>query len=157
MKRREFFTTAAGIGAGSMLAGTAGTAMAKERPAEKVLQVYKCRVCDTIVEILHPGKASLDHCGKPMKLLTEKTIDTGYEKHVPVVKKVEGGYKVTVGSVPHPMTDAHFIPAIQLISEDSVQTKALKPGSKPEAVFCTNAEKVFARAYCNLHGLWKSK
>jgi superoxide reductase len=38
-----------------------------------------------------------------------------------------------------------------------VQRKHLKPGEKPEAVFMCKAEKIEAREYCNLHGLWKAK
>ena len=46
---------------------------------------------------------------------------------------------------------------IQLIADDRVYCKILKPGEKPEATFQIDAKKVTARAYCNLHGLWKSK
>jgi len=158
MKRRDFFA-AAGLGAGSVLAVTAAPIVAadEERPPEKILQLYKCMRCGTIVQIMHPGKPTLVHCGVPMKLLVEKTQDTGYEKHVPVIEKIDRGYKVKVGSVPHPMEEAHYITVIQLITKDRVQTKALEPGEKPEAVFLTDAEEVFARAYCNLHGLWKGE
>jgi superoxide reductase len=31
----------------------------------------------------------------------------------------------------------------------------LKPGEAPEASFNIQAEKIVAREYCNLHGLWK--
>ncbi|MFQ5842668.1 MAG: desulfoferrodoxin family protein, partial [Thermodesulfobacteriota bacterium] len=30
-----------------------------------------------------------------------------------------------------------------------------KPGGSPEATFDIKAEKITAREYCNLHGLWK--
>ena len=157
MKRRDFFTVTAGIGAGSMVAGATRTAMAEDRPAEEPLQVYKCKVCGTIVQIFKPGTPSLVHCGQPMELLVEKTEEEGREKHVPVIEKIDGGYRVKVGSVAHPMTKAHHILGIQLIGEDRVYSKALKPGDKPEATFMTDAKEVTARAYCNLHGLWKGK
>jgi superoxide reductase len=32
----------------------------------------------------------------------------------------------------------------------------LAPGGVPEATFQVKGEKVTAREYCNLHGLWKS-
>ena len=92
-----------------------------------------------------------------MELLVEKTEDKGKEKHVPVIEKIDGGYKVKVGSVAHPMTDSHMIAGIQLISEGRICSKALEPGDKPEAVFMTDATEVTARAYCNLHGLWKGE
>jgi len=157
MRRREFFATATGIGAGSLLAGAAGPAMAQDRPAEQPLQIYKCRVCDTIVEILQPGRPSLVHCKQPMELLVEKTEDKGKEKHVPVIEKIDGGYKVKVGSIAHPMTEGHYIQAIQLVGDGKVYLQVLEPGQKPEAVFRMDAQEVTARAYCNLHGLWKSK
>ncbi len=157
MKRRDFLTVAAGIGAGSMVADATQPAMAEDRPAEKSLQVYKCKVCGTIVQVLKPGKPSLVHCGQPMELLVEKTEGEGREKHAPVIEKIDGGYKVKVGSVAHPMTESHSILGIELVGDDCVCLKALKPGDKPEAVFMTDAKEVTARAYCNLHGLWKSK
>lgn len=156
MKRRDFFTVAASVGAGSIVAGTAGSAVAADRPEEAPLQIYKCKKCNTIVQIMEPGRPSLQHCGQPMELLVEKTEDKGSEKHVPVIEKIDGGYRVKVGSTAHPMTDSHLIVGIQLISEDGVCSKGLKAGDKPEAVFMTDATEVTARAYCNLHGLWKS-
>ena len=67
------------------------------------LQVYKCEVCGNIVEVLHTGVGELVCCNQPMKLMEAKTEDQGKEKHVPVIEKTEKGFKVKVGSVPHPM------------------------------------------------------
>jgi len=131
--------------------------MAKEKAAEKRLQVYKCTECSTIVEIIAPGNPSLVHCGEPMELLKEQTAVPAENKHVPVIEKVEGGYKVTVGSTPHPMTKGHYIAWIELIADGRIYRQFLKPGDKPEATFCVEAKKVAAREYCNLHGLWKDK
>ena len=39
---------------------------------------------------------------------------------------------------------------------DEAYREFLQPGQKPEAEFCVQAEKVTARDYCNLHGLWKA-
>ena len=84
--------------------------------AEK-LQIYKCNVCGNIIEVLHGGIGELVCCGKPMELLDEKTADTGKEKHVPVIEKIDGGYKVKVGSVPHPMEENHYIEWIELLAD----------------------------------------
>jgi len=88
----------------------------------------------------------------------ENTVDAAVEKHVPVVEKIEGGYKVKIGSAPHPMTNEHYIQWIELTSDDDmfVQRQMLTPDSAPEATFKTDAAKVVAREYCNLHGLWKN-
>ena len=119
-------------------------------------ELYKCEICGNIVEILHTGATALVCCGQEMKLLVENTTDAATEKHVPVIEKIEGGYKITIGEVEHPMTEDHYIEWIQLLMENEVYTKFLKPGEKPEAVFMTNAVKVTAREYCNLHGNWKN-
>ncbi len=157
MKRRDFFTAAAGIGAGTVLAGAAAPAGAAEKTPEKRGQVYKCSVCGTIAEILVPGRAPIVHCGKPMELLEEQTAPPAENKHVPVIEKVDGGYKVTVGSTPHPMTATHWIMWIDLVADGKVYRQFLNPGDAPEATFQVEAKKVSAREFCNLHGLWKDK
>ena len=119
-------------------------------------QVYKCPLCGNIVEVLHAGAGDLVCCGQPMDLMEENTVDAAQEKHVPVVEKVDGGYKVRVGSVAHPMDEKHWIEWIELVTGDSVLRRMLSPGDAAEAFFCTDAAEVTARAYCNLHGHWKS-
>lgn len=120
------------------------------------LQVYKCEVCGNIVEMLHPGTGDMVCCGAPMKNYVENTVDTAKEKHVPVVEKIPGGFKVKVGSVPHPMEEKHYIEWIELIADGKAYREFLQPGQAPEATFATQAEKVVAREYCNLHGVWKA-
>ena len=157
MKRRDFFLATTGISAATVLAGGAAPAMAQSRPAEKRTQVYKCVKCGTIVEIIEPGRPSLVHCGEPMELLEEQVADPAENKHVPVIEKVDGGYKVKVGSTPHPMTEKHHIAWIELLADGKVYRQFLDPGEAPEATFRVEAENVSAREYCNLHGLWKDK
>ena len=120
------------------------------------LQVYKCDVCGNIVEVMHSGKGELTCCGQPMKLFTENTVDAAKEKHVPVVEKTADGFKVKVGSVAHPMEEKHWIEWVELIADGKVYRQFLKPGQPPEAAFFIKADKVTAREYCNLHGLWKA-
>jgi superoxide reductase len=122
----------------------------------KKLGVYKCDMCGNIVEVFHAGGGDLVCCGQPMNLLAENSVDAALEKHVPVVEKGDGGYKVTVGSVAHPMEEKHFIEWIELVAGDTIHVHFLKPGEAPEASFATDAADVSARAYCNLHGLWRS-
>jgi superoxide reductase len=120
------------------------------------LQVYKCDVCGNIVEVMHAGAGELVCCGQPMKLFKENSVDAAKEKHVPVVEKTVDGFKVKVGSVAHPMEEKHWIEFIELIVDGKVYRQFLKPGQSPEATFCIKADKVTAREYCNLHGLWKA-
>ncbi|HON84695.1 MAG TPA: desulfoferrodoxin [Syntrophorhabdaceae bacterium] len=120
------------------------------------LEVYKCDVCGNIVEVLVGGKGQLVCCNQPMKLMKENTVDASLEKHVPVVEKEAGGIKVKVGSAPHPMEEKHYIQWIEIIVDGKVYRQFLSPGGIPEAFFPVTGEKVTAREYCNLHGLWKS-
>lgn len=119
-------------------------------------QVYKCAVCGNIVEVVHAGGGALVCCGQPMVLQKENTVDASKEKHVPVIERTASGFKVTVGSVAHPMEEKHYIEMIEIIADGKTYKKFLKPGDKPEAEFCIPAEKVTAREYCTLHGLWKA-
>ncbi len=119
-------------------------------------EVYKCPLCGNIVEVLHTGAGELVCCGQPMDLMAENTVDAALEKHVPVVEKVDNGYKVSVGSVAHPMEEKHWIEWIELVADGKVYRQDLAPGQSPEATFCVEAAEVTARAYCNLHGHWKS-
>jgi len=123
--------------------------------AEK-LEVYKCEVCGNIVEVFHGGKGDLECCKTPMKLLKENTVDAAKEKHVPVIEKIEGGVKVKVGDVAHPMEEKHYIEWIEIIVNDKTYQQYLNPGDTPEATFKVDGGDISARAYCNLHGLWKA-
>jgi superoxide reductase len=120
-------------------------------------QIYKCNICGNIIEVIHTGVGQLVCCGQPMELLTEKTEDLGLEKHVPIIEKVGDKVKVKVGSVPHPMEQKHYIEWIEVITNGKTCRKFLKSGNKPEAEFEITAEKIEAREYCNIHGLWKTK
>lgn len=123
----------------------------------EVGKVYRCNVCGNIVEVLNAGKGTLVCCGRPMEALAENTVDASREKHVPVVSKIDGGYKVAVGSASHPMEEKHFIEWIELVVDGRTLRQRLQPGMPPEAVFPCEGEGAVARAYCNLHGLWKSE
>lgn len=123
----------------------------------KRLEIYKCEVCGNIIEVIHEGKGELVCCGQPMKLITENTVDAAKEKHVPVIEKTSDGYRVKVGSVTHPMEEKHYIEWVELIADGTAYRRFLQPGEIPEALFCIAAERVTAREYCNLHGLWKAE
>jgi superoxide reductase len=124
------------------------------------MDVYKCG--DGIVVEVMKGAANactdLQCCGKPMELQTPNTVDAAQEKHVPVLEGNDDGVVVKVGSVPHPMTEAHSILWVEVINGDYVNRKYLNPGDAPEAAFYVNKQAgLVVRAYCNLHGLWEAK
>lgn len=114
-------------------------------------QIYKCNVCGNVVELIEVGGGSLVCCGEKMELLVEKVEEIGTEKHRPIIS----GKNVKVGSIPHPMEENHYIVWIESIDENSTCRKNLKPGEKPEAEFCSESKK--ARAFCNVHGLWRTQ
>ncbi len=119
--------------------------------------IYRCEKCGNIVQVLHAEKPPVMCCGQSMTRLVANTVDAATEKHVPVVEKTANGYKVKVGSTAHPMTPEHWIEWIELVSENGtrIARKFLDPSDAPEAEFKTDADKVTAREYCNLHGLWE--
>ena len=88
-------------------------------------EIYKCEKSGLMVEVLQDAEGTPMCCG------------------------------VTVGSVEHPMTDAHYIQWIELVTPTGVLRHNLTPQDKPVAEFKTDATEVEAREYCNLHGLWK--
>lgn len=123
----------------------------------KIRGIYKCEICGNIVEVLHEGTGALVCCGEEMTLLEEKTEDSSVEKHVPYIEKTDKGILVKVGqNQDHPMLEEHYIEWIQLIADDISYRKFLNPGDKPQALFEIKADKIGAREYCNIHGLWKS-
>jgi len=119
-------------------------------------QIYKCEICGNMVEVVHTGGGTLVCCGQDMTLLNENTTDAATEKHVPVIEQSGSTVTVKVGSVAHPMEEKHYIEFIELIADGTVCRKFLNPGEAPEATFEVTAEKLSAREYCNLHGLWKA-
>jgi superoxide reductase len=132
-------------------------------------QVYKCEICGNIVEVVHNGVGTLVCCGQSMGLQTENTVDAATEKHVPVIVKEGTKTTVKVGSVDHPMDEEHYIEWIEAHVGEKIIRKYLSPGEKPELVICScedckceadcvcKEEITGARAYCNLHGLWKNE
>ena len=120
------------------------------------LGIYKCGVCGNMVEMIHTGGGELVCCGQPMTLLTENSVDASKEKHVPVIEKKAGGVLVKLGSIPHPMEEKHYIEWIEVIADGKAYRQFLKPGDAPEAFFAVEGALITARAYCNLHGLWKA-
>jgi superoxide reductase len=120
------------------------------------LEMYKCELCGNIVGVMHAGPGELVCCGQPMVCLKENSVDAAVEKHVPVIEKIEGGVKVKVGSVAHPMQEDHYIEWIEIVADGKSYRQFLKPGDAPEAVFMVDAANITAKEYCNLHGYWKS-
>jgi superoxide reductase len=124
----------------------------------EIRDVYRCKVCGNVVEVLRSGKGILVCCNEPMILETEHKEDSGLEKHVPVIYEDTNFVKVKIGDVEHPMEETHYIEWIELIVDGTIYRKYLNKTDKPEASFPIPERhvEVYARAYCNIHGLWRS-
>ena len=122
------------------------------------LDIYSCPDCGIVFEALNACDCGCTiKCGEhELEQLEAGTVDAAVEKHVPVIEKTAGGFKVKVGEVAHPMTDDHWIEWIEIIADNRVYRLFLDPGEEPEAEFCIDAESVTAREHCNLHGLWEA-
>ncbi len=120
---------------------------------------YKCEHCGNMIAHIYDSGVRCVCCGEEMKPVVPNTSDGAGEKHVPVITVDGQTVTVTVGSVEHPMLDAHYIQWIMLETKEGRQRKTLKPGEKPVAVFAlTETDSVVAAyEYCNLHGLWKTE
>lgn len=122
-----------------------------------VRELYVCSVCGNVVEVVNPGAPALVCCNKPMNKLEAGSVDASLEKHVPVFEVVDGGIKVNVGSVAHPMEEKHFIRFIEVLTKDQVLRAELSPNQAPSASFKVKAEDIVeVREYCTIHGLWKA-
>ena len=93
----------------------------------------------SVIMVIGGKGTDISFDGKPMNFLTANTTDAAQEKHVPQVTVDGKKISVKVGSVAHPMTDAHLIQWIYLQTKRGGQYVHLS-----------------AYEYCNLHGLWKA-
>ncbi len=118
-------------------------------------QVFLCENCGNMVEVLRPGAGTLSCCGQPMTACSENTTDASQEKHVPVVARAQGEVTISVGTIPHPMEADHRIEWIEMIEGERLLRHYLEPGKAPMATFPCPRDPIHARAYCNLHGLWR--
>ena len=117
----------------------------------------RCNICGNMVAVLEDSGPNLVCCGQEMEVLVANTVDASFEKHVPAVTIDDCCVTVNVGSVDHPMEEAHHISFIYLKTKNGGQRKALAIGAAPQAKFCLNDDELVAvYAYCNLHGLWKA-
>lgn len=116
------------------------------------MKFYQCENCKKVIvskeELALEGWKELIPC----------STDAAVEKHVPVVEKKCGRLRVSVGSVMHPATEAHYIEWVAVETKDGYQVKYFAPTDTPEVAFALKAgdEVVGVYAYCNLHGLWKA-
>ena len=123
------------------------------------MTILVCEKCGNMVSLLKKGTCPVKCCGEPLVELTANTTDAAQEKHVPAVTIDGDKVNVKIGTVEHPMVDAHYIEWIAIETKQGAQRKPLAPGEAPKAVFALaeGDALICAYEYCNLHGLWKAE
>lgn len=123
------------------------------------MKYYVCEHCGNIIEYMKESGIPVMCCGQKMTELVPGISDGAHEKHVPVITVEGDTVIVEVGSVEHPMVEAHYIQWITLETTKGEYRIKLNYTDKPKAVFrlAEGEEPVAAYEYCNLHGLWKSQ
>ena len=121
------------------------------------MKYYVCEHCGNIIEYVKETGVPVMCCGQKMTELVPGTSDGAHEKHVPVVSIDGDRVIVEVGSVEHPMLEAHYIQWIAIETTRGSQRVKLEYTDKPRAEFRLVDGEEFEAAYeyCNLHGLWK--
>ena len=121
--------------------------------------LYRCPVCGLQIEVVVTAHADISApvcCGQEMQLQKMNSTDGFAEKHLPVAESIENGILVKVGSVPHPMTEEHYIEWIEVINGSYVNRCYLKAGDQPQAAFYLPlSPKLIIRESCNIHGVWQ--
>ena len=86
-------------------------------------------------------------CGQKMTELVPGTSDGAHEKHVPVVTIDGDKVTVEVGSVEHPMVEAHYIQWIAIETTKGSQRAKLEYTDKPRAEFKLAGGEELVAAY----------
>ena len=119
---------------------------------------FICNRCGNIIGLVADKGGSMSCCGDTMVELIPNTVEASTEKHLPEVTMSGDNVVVQVGSVLHPMEEAHYIAFIYIETELGGQRKTIKIGEDPKQTFSFVGDKpVAVYAYCNLHGLWKTE
>lgn len=112
-----------------------------------------------IVEVISTNGCEICCDNKPMKELVANSTNAAQEKHVPQFQINGNIVKVDVGSVKHPMEEAHSIVWVHIVTNQGTQRKFLKANTDPviEFALCPDEQLQEVYAYCDLHGLWMTK
>jgi superoxide reductase len=119
---------------------------------------FICKHCGNLIGLIENKGVPMVCCGEKMTELIPNTVEASVEKHLPVVAVLGNKIEVAIGSIPHPMEEAHHIDFVYVETEFGGQRKSFKVGQTPKAIFSFEDDKPIAvYAYCNLHGLWKTE
>ena len=119
---------------------------------------FICKHCGNLIGLILNHGVPMVCCGEEMTELVPNTVEASTEKHLPVIAETSpNGISVKIGSVPHPMEEAHHITFVYVETKRGGQRKCLNVGEPAQVEFCFADDKPIAvYAYCNLHGMWKT-
>lgn len=106
---------------------------------------FICKHCGNLVGMIHNAGVKIICCGEPMTELVPNTTDAAGEKHLPVVEVSGKQVTVSVGSVPHPMTEEHHIAWVYLQTAKGGQRKSLPVGGEPKVTFLLEDDRAPSR------------
>ena len=119
---------------------------------------FLCGHCGNMIGLIDDKGVPVVCCGEEMTELIPNTVEASVEKHLPDIAMTDDYVIVNIGSVPHPMENAHHISFVYMETKRGGQRKCLKPGEEPHLTFSLIDDKPIALfAYCNQHGLWKKE
>ena len=125
------------------------------------LELYRCEICNNLVEIEHEGMGTLVCCNENMHLIKENEAMSENAHFAHIEKKEhESGEKTITVKFNHVMNHEHHIEFIEAISKDKKYTKKkfLNENETPEMVLkCHCNEGFYIRLYCNKDGGWITK
>ncbi len=120
----------------------------------KKLEIYKCRVCSNVIEVVHEGEGTLVCCKEDMELLKEN-IPEPENPHYAYVEELDDMLKKV--TLKHVMTHEHHIEYVEVISNDGkfLKRKYFEETEPLEFLFrCECKEGFYVRLYCNLDNVW---
>ena len=91
------------------------------------LKYFICEHCGNIITMVEDKGVPVFCCGQKMTPLVAGTVEAAHEKHIPVYTVENGVVHVTVGSVEHPMQDAHYIQWISVQTKQGSQMRPPRP------------------------------
>lgn len=123
------------------------------------LELYKCQICNNLVQVILNGEGELVCCGQTMEKLIPHQEENNElaEKHTPIIEQ-EGNNKF-IRLKHHPMLPEHYIQFIIAHTEDKSHSylKYLNPNEIAEFDITNLKGNIEALEYCNIHGLWRNK
>ena len=122
------------------------------------MRLYKCNDTGLMFEDINNTDNCLELSFCAIKGYTPKEHEEGLtEKHIPTFERKGNDLVVTIGSIPHPMTEDHYIEYVELETNKGFYRKS--PIKDPVVTFkLEEGEEVLnIYAFCNIHGLWIKK